>query len=156
LPSGTRISAGDARTGNLLIRRSIFVEGDDWFDPAFGRTGGEDSDFFYRQFRRGRVFVWCDEAVVYEMVPPNRWSVAYHVKRYLRSGTLDGERIRARGLASKGLIARSALVLCVCSAVAPFLGLLRKQAATRILQKVAYCVGIITAYHGVSLLRDRD
>src|SRR4051812_43658953 len=101
-PTGTRISAKDARTGNLLLKRSIFTEGQNWFDPAFGRTGGEDTDFFGRQFRTGGVFVWCDEAIAHEIVPPDRWTIAFHVKRLLRAGTIDGEMIRAGSLKGRG------------------------------------------------------
>jgi len=156
LATGTSISARDARTGNLLLRRSIFAEGDVWFDPAFGRTGGEDSDFFWRQSRTNRRFVWCDEAAAYEVVPPDRCTASYHVKRYLRSGTLDGERMRNGRLASKGAIVRNAVIFCGCAAIAPFTLVLRKHISTRVFQKLAYCSGILTAYYGLSLLRYRD
>jgi len=156
LATGTPIAAGDARTGNLMLRRALFVEGELWFDPAFGRTGGEDSDFFWRQAREARLFVWCDEAIAYEIVPPDRWTVAYHVKRYLRSGTLDGERMRSGRLASRGQILRNSLIFCGCAAIAPFAWLIRKDISTRVLQKLAYCGGILTAYCGMSLLRYRD
>ena len=156
LATGTAISAKDARTGNLLLHRSIFADGEPWFDPAFGRTGGEDSDFFWRQSRTGRRFVWCDEAAAYEVVPPERCTASYHVKRYLRSGTLDGERMRAGRLASQGAIVRNALIFCGCAAIAPFTLVLRKHISTRVFQKLAYCSGILTAYYGLSLLRYRD
>jgi len=156
LATGTVISARDARTGNLLLRRSIFADGEVWFDPAFGRTGGEDSDFFWRQSRTGRRFVWCDEAAAYEVVPPERCTASYHVKRYLRSGTLDGERMRAGRLASQGAIVRNAVIFCGCAAIAPFTLVLRKHISTRVFQKLAYCSGILTAYYGLSLLRYRD
>ena len=156
LATGTPIAARDARTGNLLLRRSVFAEGDVWFDPAFGRTGGEDSDFFWRQSRTGRRFVWCDEAAAYEVVPPERCTASYHVKRYLRSGTLDGERMRTGRLASKGAIVRNAVIFCGCAAIAPFTLVLRKHISTRVFQKLAYCSGILTAYYGLSLLRYRD
>ena len=156
LATGTAISAKDARTGNLLLHRSIFADGEPWFDPAFGRTGGEDSDFFWRQSRTGRRFVWCDEAAAYEVVPPERCTASYHVKRYLRSGTLDGERMRAGRLASQGAIVRNAVIFFGCAAIAPFTLVLRKHISTRVFQKLAYCSGILTAYYGLSLLRYRD
>jgi succinoglycan biosynthesis protein ExoM len=156
LPTGARISSEDARTGNVLLRRSMFVDDGDWFDPAYGRTGGEDSDFFARQFRRGRLLLWNDEAIVYEVVPSERWSAAYHIKRYLRSGTLDGERIRAGVLEAQGLVLRSALVGCACLTVAPFLPVLRRGFSIQVLRKLAYCSGVVAAYWGLSLLRERD
>jgi succinoglycan biosynthesis protein ExoM len=156
LATGSRIAACDGRTGNLMLRRSLFVDGELWFDPAFGRTGGEDSDFFWRQARQQRLFVWCDEAVAHEIVPPERWSAGYHVKRYLRSGTLDGERMRSGRLESRGKIVRNGVIFCGCAAIAPFAFLMRKDISTRVLQKLAYCGGILTAYCGMSLLRYRD
>jgi glycosyltransferase involved in cell wall biosynthesis len=152
--TGTRISAGDARTGNVLFARSVFRDGECWFDPAFGRTGGEDTDFFARQ--TGRLFVWCDEAAVRETVPPERWTAAFHIKRLLRAGTLDGEWMRGRRSSSRGLLARNLLILCACAALTPPSLLLPKHLRMRLLQKAAYCSGIVTAYFGLSLLRYRD
>ena len=156
LATGSRIAACDGRTGNLMLRRSLFVDGELWFDPAFGRSGGEDSDFFWRQAHLARLFVWCDEAIAYEIVPPDRWTVAYHVKRYLRSGTIDGERMRSGRLASRGQIIRNSVLFCACAAIAPFASLIRKDISTRVLQKLAYCGGMLTAYCGMSLGRNRD
>jgi cellulose synthase/poly-beta-1,6-N-acetylglucosamine synthase-like glycosyltransferase len=156
LATGTRISVGDGRTGNLLLRRSIFLAGDDWFNPAFGRTGGEDSDFFRRLFSLGYTFVWCDEAVVHETVPPERWRPSYHIKRLLRSGTQDGEWMRAGQLPSRGLIARNTAILGACAMLAPFSLLFGKRISTTVLQKLAYCGGVITGYYGMPLSRERD
>lgn len=156
LPTGTRITEEDARTGNLLLRRSIVADGDLWFDPAFGRTGGEDTDFFARQFLKDRVFVWCDEAAVDEVVPPDRWTTSYHVKRLLRAGTIDGEWMRVGRMPSTGKIARNAAIFCACVALTPPAFLLPKHLWMRILQKLAYSGGVVSAYWGMSMLRYRD
>jgi glycosyltransferase involved in cell wall biosynthesis len=153
--TGTRIGAGDARTGNVLLNRSLFADEQVWFDPAFGRTGGEDSDFFARQFRQGRVFVWCDEAVASEVVPPDRWSAAFHIKRLWRSGTLSGEWIR-EGRLPVTLVVRNALLLGACAVAAPVSLLLPKHMRVKVVQKLAYCAGVVSAYFGMSLFRDRD
>jgi glycosyltransferase involved in cell wall biosynthesis len=154
-PTGTRITAEDARTGNVLLDRSLFAAGHGWFDPAFGRTGGEDSDFFARQFERGSVFVWCDEAVVYETVPPERWKESFHVKRLWRAGTIDGEWIRA-GRLSPSLFAKNLLLLGICALATPPAFVLPKHLRMRVAQKLAYCGGVVTAFMGVSILRNRD
>ena len=156
LPTGAYIADGDGRTGNVLLLRSIFTEGGCWFDPAFGRTGGEDSDFFQRQFRSGGKFVWCDEAAVYENVPPERWKVSFLLKRLLRAGTGDGELMRARKLPSRGMVARNFAILCACAVLTPPSLFLPKHDWMRLLQKGAYCSGVITAYFGLSILRYRD
>ena len=155
LRTGTRIETQDARTGNLLIHRSIFADGELWFDPRFGKTGGEDTDFFARQFQRNRVFVWCDEAIATEAVPPDRWKASFHVRRYLRSGTLDGESMRSGPLAPL-LVARNVAIFLCCALVAPLSFALPKHIWMRVLQKLAYCGGLLTACCGLSLLRERD
>ena len=156
LPTGARIAPKDARTGNVLVQRSAVHEGEHWFDPAFGRTGGEDTDFFARQFARGNVFVWCDEAVVTETIPPERCTVSYHVRRLLRAGTIDGERMRVGALRSDGLIAKNAVVFFACAVLTLPALLAPKHLAIRIFQKLAYSGAVVAAYWGISILRYRE
>jgi len=85
--SGYYLFWESTRTGNCLLRRSIFDDKGDWFLPKFG-SGGEDRDFFKRMIARGHVFVWCDEAPVYESVPQERMRKAIHLKRALLRGKL--------------------------------------------------------------------
>jgi succinoglycan biosynthesis protein ExoM len=75
------------RTGNCLLRRSLFKDRRDWFRPEFG-SGGEDRDFFKRMIAKGHVFVWCDEAPVFEAVPPERWALNIMLKRALLRGKM--------------------------------------------------------------------
>ena len=156
LSTGTFITAADARTGNVLLSRSLFPDGDVWFDPAFGRTGGEDSDFFLRKFNDGRKFVWCDEAAAFEAVPPERWTESYYIKRHHRSGTQDGERMRAGKLPGDGQIARNGLILVAGLGLAPFTPFLRADHRVKVLRKLAYCAGVITGNLGLSFRRERD
>ena len=95
--TGTRLTVQDTRTGNVLMSRSILPECSTWFDPAFGRTGGEDTNFFKKQITCGKVFVWCDEAVVYETIMPERWKLTFHMKKYFMIGIVNGENLRKSG-----------------------------------------------------------
>jgi len=157
LPTGSKITHRDARTGNVLFQKSLFEQGELWFDPAYGRTGGEDSDFFHRQFRRGRTFVWCDEAVAYETVAAERCKIGYFVKQYLRSGTINGEMMRAGKFGSNiGLLAKYFAMLNAYLALLPFSILTPKQIRIRVLLKLAYCVGVFTAFYGLSIGRNRE
>ena len=72
------------RTGNVLLKRQLFDEGTQRFNPEF-RTG-EDQDFFRRQIEKGHVFVWCHEAMAYEVVPPARWNRSFMIRRALLQG----------------------------------------------------------------------
>lgn len=84
-PTGRIMRWDESRTGNLLFHRSILNGTEAPFDPSFG-TGGEDMDFFRRMNADGRVFIWCAEAVAYEIVPVTRLSRAYMLKRALLRG----------------------------------------------------------------------
>ena len=74
------------RTGNLLFKRSMVAAVQQPFDPKYGRSGGEDVDFFDRMLKRGRRFAWCDEAPVHEVVPRERQTLKYYLKRALIRG----------------------------------------------------------------------
>ena len=83
--TGTVLGWSQARTGNVLLKRDILSGIAEPFRPAFG-TGGEDQDFYRRMMSRGCVFIWCNEAVAYETVPPSRWTRSYMLKRALLRG----------------------------------------------------------------------
>jgi len=51
-----------------------------------GRTGGEDTEFFFRFWRLGAKMEICTEAVVFESIAPERLSVDWIKKRKFRSG----------------------------------------------------------------------
>jgi len=84
--TGFKMTWGEARTGNVLFSRSILMGVDTPFKSQFD-TAGEDVDFFRRMMERGCTFVWCDEAVVYEVVPSSRCTRSYLLKRALLRGS---------------------------------------------------------------------
>jgi succinoglycan biosynthesis protein ExoM len=86
-PTGFVIDWRKGRTGNLLIDRRVFAGDAQPFRPEF--LTGEDQDFFRRMIARGHVFVWCDEAVAYEVVPPVRWGRAFMLRRALLRGRIS-------------------------------------------------------------------
>src|SRR5437870_10029918 len=75
------------RTNNVLLKKRIFAAGAQPFRPEF-RTG-EDQDFFRRMIEKGHVFIWCNEAVAYEAVPPIRWKRMFMLRRALLSGQMS-------------------------------------------------------------------
>jgi len=86
-PTGYVIDWRKGRTGNLLIKRSVVAADAVPFRPEF--LTGEDQDFFRRAIEKRHVFVWCDEAVAYEIVPPIRWSRTFMLKRALLRGRIS-------------------------------------------------------------------
>jgi succinoglycan biosynthesis protein ExoM len=83
-PTGFVIDWRKGRTGNVLLRKRIFTPGAPAFRPEF--LTGEDQDFFARMIDKGHVFVWCNEAVAFEVVPPVRWKRSFMLRRALLSG----------------------------------------------------------------------
>jgi succinoglycan biosynthesis protein ExoM len=93
-PTGFVIDWTKGRTGNVLLKKEIFEGLDQPFDPNFHRAG--DQDFFRRMIEKGHVFIWCDEAKAYEIVPPERWSRKFMLKRALLRGTIGVQHPKAR------------------------------------------------------------
>lgn len=85
-PTGFVIDGAKGRTGNVLLKRRIFDYPEAPFRPEF--ITGEDQDFFRRMIEKGHVFIWCDEAVAYEIIPPVRWSRRFMLKRALLRGEI--------------------------------------------------------------------
>jgi glycosyltransferase involved in cell wall biosynthesis len=84
--TGIAVAWPEARTGNVLVAKGILGNLDPPFRPQFG-SGGEDVDFFRRLITSGRRFVWCDEAVAYEWVPPSRCTRRFLIGRALLRGS---------------------------------------------------------------------
>lgn len=83
-PTGFVIHWTQGRTGNVLLKREVFALSEPPFRPEF-RTA-EDQDFFRRMIENGHVFIWCNEAVAYETVPPARWTLNLMLRRALLRG----------------------------------------------------------------------
>ena len=83
-PTGTPVDKKEGRSGNVLLRKGFLENEEVVFRPEF--RGGEDTDFFIRMTDKGRKFVWCDEAVAFEVIPPNRWDRKFLIKRALLRG----------------------------------------------------------------------
>ncbi len=84
-PTGFAMTWPECRAGNVLIRKQILHGIDPVFRLEFG-SGSEDVDFFRRMMAAGHGFVWCNEAAVYEVVPPQRWKRSVLIKRALQRG----------------------------------------------------------------------
>lgn len=94
-----------SRTGNVLYKKEILVGCMEPFRPQFG-TGGEDVDFFERMEKNGHVFIWCNEADVYEVVPEARCTRMYYIRRALLRGRNSFQREGPRTISiAKSLIA---------------------------------------------------
>jgi succinoglycan biosynthesis protein ExoM len=118
-----------ARTGNVLFRRKIIEGMEEPFLRKFA-GGNEDKDFFRRMMARGHVFIWCNEAVVYEFEPPARWRRSYHIKRALLEGQNQGPDANLHG------IAKSLVAIPLYTLMLPFLLLVGQHAFMKYLLKL--------------------
>jgi succinoglycan biosynthesis protein ExoM len=84
--TGYRMNWEEARTGNVLFRRSILNTSEAPFRSQFD-TAGEDVDFFRRMIGKGCTFLWCNEAVANELVPASRCNRSYLLRRALLRGS---------------------------------------------------------------------
>jgi succinoglycan biosynthesis protein ExoM len=83
--TGTVLHWSQSFAGNALLRLEMLRQFPAPFCAEFG-LGGEDVDFFRRMALLGHQFVWCNEAVVHEVVSPVRWTRSYRLKRAMMLG----------------------------------------------------------------------
>ncbi len=113
-PTGFVIDWRKGRTGNVLLKKRLFTGDVRPFRADF--LTGEDQDFFRRMIDKGYVFIWCDEAVAYEAIPPMRWKRTFMLRRALLRGAIS--RLHpAFGMLD---IAKSVVAVSAYAAVLPF------------------------------------
>lgn len=175
--TGTILHWGQARTGNTLLCRSLFQNKEDWFDPEFGRTGGEDTMFFKKHYEAGKKFVWCNEAPVYETVPQDRWTRQFYIKKNLRIGNVVGDNLRKKegeftppSLPQATvppdryaylkqvffILSKSLIWVLSMTAALPFSVCLGRHFYMRCLSKLSYNFGVLAGFSGLVFIRYRD
>lgn len=73
-------------TSNALLKAVWVKERDFRFDPYFGKSGGEDTDFFHRIYKAGGKLIYDAHAAVEEVVEPHRLNLEYIKKQNIRIG----------------------------------------------------------------------
>lgn len=84
-----QLRGGKVLTGhtcNALLRWRGTAWADVSFDLSRGRSGGEDTAFFFELARRGARFAACDNAIVHEDVAPARLAFGWLARRRFRMG----------------------------------------------------------------------
>jgi glycosyltransferase involved in cell wall biosynthesis len=147
--TGFVIDWRQGRTGNLLFRRQIIAGISEVFRREFG-SGGEDRNFFMRMIQKGCVFVWCNEAVVYEVVPAVRWKRSFMLRRAL----LRGKSSMNHPGFGLGKIGQSLVAVVLYSMVLPFLLISGQHNFMRYLIKLCDHAGRILAFLGIHPISD--
>lgn len=81
--TGTRTKK--AVTNNVLFRRDLVVRYNLRFDHDHDFTGGEDMGFFFMlaSFKKDALFIDCKDAIVHEVISPDRCNTEYIKKRHI-------------------------------------------------------------------------
>lgn len=84
MPTGSAVTV--AATNNLLLDVARVQAIGLTFDERFGLSGGSDMLFTRQLSARGGRMVWCDEAIVVDVVPADRVTRSWVLRRAYRSG----------------------------------------------------------------------
>jgi succinoglycan biosynthesis protein ExoM len=139
----------DTRTGNVLLERRLFDQEGHRFNVNYGR-GGEDREFFRRMVERGEQFVWCNEAVVREIIPASRCSRSFQMRRALLRGKV------AMPVPFKGLrrLLKSTLVICLYLALLLLLLPISHGLFMKYLIRTCDHLGSILAFFGINIISE--
>lgn len=149
-PTGHVLEWKNTRTGNALLIRKLFNKSSMWFNPAFG-SGGEDRDFFRRKIEDEHVFVWCNEAPVFETVLPERWKRTVQMKRAFIRGKMALNAQGSRFASVFESVVAIALYTC-CLPLFLFLG---QHVFMKYLIKDCDHIGKVCAFLGIDLLKEK-
>ena len=147
-PTGYVLTWREGRSGNLFVKNNMFEGLAQPFDPEF-RTG-EDQDFLRRMMESGRRFIWCNEAVVFEVVPPIRWKRTFMLKRALLRGAME-PKIATFGV---GDVVRSTIAVPVYAIALPFALVLGQHRFMTLLVKLCDHLGKLLALIGVNPVKE--
>jgi succinoglycan biosynthesis protein ExoM len=146
-PTGLVIDWRKGRTGNTFLRKRVLAACEQPFNPEFRQ--GEDQEFFYRVIQKGFVFIWCNEAVAYEVIPPLRWQRRFLLRRALLRGALEPKtpNFGARD------IAKSVIAAPAYAAALPFVLILGESKFMALLVRLFDHLGKLLVVMGVNPIK---
>jgi len=147
--TGSPVDWPNARTGNVLLKTEVFPAGEPPFRPEF--RAGEDQDFFRRMIEREHRFIWCNEAVVYEVVPPTRWKRSF----MLRQALLRGATASLQPTLGRRGIAKSLIAVPAYLALLPFACFAGHHWFMTLLVKICDHLGKLLALAGINPIREQ-
>jgi glycosyltransferase involved in cell wall biosynthesis len=146
--TGLKLRWNQTSTANVLIRRQILDGLKAPFRLEFG-SGLEDVDFFRRMMQAGRTFVWCDEAIVSEIIPPTRWKRRYLIRRALLRGR------NGHHFAGFQSVVKSVIAVPLYLFLLPFLLLAGQHLFVRFLMKTGDHVGKLCGVLGLKIMGEK-
>ena len=155
--TGTLLRWSQTRTGNALIKKSVFDENQLNFDLTL-KTSGSDCAFFKEAMRFGYRFVAVEEAPVYEFVMPERWTMRYYIRRALVQG-FNAHRNSAseyRSIVPLAVFFKSFTALLTYAILLPFSACLGKHMLLKCLEKGSHHLSRLFAMLSIELVKKRD
>ncbi|MBN1363504.1 MAG: glycosyltransferase family 2 protein [Syntrophaceae bacterium] len=155
--TGTLLHWSQTRTGNVLLKKEVFDKYNLCFDLKF-KTGGSDQEFFKQAMHAGCRFVAVEEAPVYEIVPPERWTKSYYLKRALVNG-FNSHRYNVnekRGFSRVTVPVKSTVALLVYGVAAPFCACLGSHVLINCLERGCHHLSRLLAMLGIELVKKRN
>jgi len=157
IKSGSVLHWDSTSTCNVLLVRKTFKDNENKFNPAFGRSGGEDVDFFRRASEKGSNFIWCAEALVYETIPPERFKKSYLLNRAFLEGANSYRHIEdtASFKEKTYCLMKTLAAILIYTVALPYLYLLGKHFFMKYLIKNCHHVGRFCKFGGITLVKER-
>lgn len=154
--TGTILDWDQTRTGNVLLKKSVFDKHNLCFDLNC-KTSGSDKEFFREAMQLGCRFIAVEEAPVYEIVPPERQTKNYYLRRAVLHASNE-RKYRAPLLngSSKFLVPlKSATALLVYACMLPFSAFAGGHAVMIYAEKCLYHLSWLLTMLGFDLAKKR-
>ena len=149
--TGSILEPQNTRTGNVLMKRELFKDRNTWFNPAFGK-GGEDQDFFDRKIQAGHTFLWCNEAPVFERIPPERWQRKTLLNRALVRGQMA---VRATKSQPRSFL-RATVAVALYSSLLMFFLAFGHHYFMKYLIKICDHLGLVLTVLGINCVEEKQ
>jgi len=147
--TGEVLTWKNTRTGNVLMKRAVFSNGENRFNKVF--LTSEDREFFKRMIEKGRIFAWCNEAYVFETVPANRWKKSFMIKRALFRGKI-ASNYSDTGFKS---LLKSVLAVFIYFMFLPVSLLIGQHMFMKYIIKLFDHLGKVISYFGIDFMKQK-
>jgi succinoglycan biosynthesis protein ExoM len=124
-------------TANVLIDTCIIKKEKEYFNLDFNKTGGEDTYFFKKYIKKGYQSVWCQDAIVYDRILPERLNEKYiYLRAYTTSYTYS--EIQQKLGEENFIISllKGVIKLCISLLIYPFFLFGKKEKKVSILRNI--------------------
>lgn len=155
--TGTLLIWDQTRTGNVLLKKDVFETHQLRFDLRY-KTSGSDKEFFREAMDLGYRFIAVQEAPVYEVVPPERQTKSYYLRRAVLHASNE-RKYRAPLLHGLSIVLapmKAIAALVVYSTILPFSALAGSHTAMKYAEKCAYHMSWLLTMLGFDLAKRRN